>query len=194
MKILEQLALVALGGLGTALWYFIKRKVENTQQNESLDRHKKLLDIHKQMNEQGIDVAALKNIEEILSGKKLAIESRTAEIQSQVKPLINPTEGTNLTQLELIERARNSFEKAKERMQRAIGELDSRFDDQSSQVLMRSQTEWERYSVSQAESSAATYKDGSIYPLIYFSEMESLTNERAARLQAELDELRRISS
>ena len=70
-----------------------------------------------------------------------------------------------------------------------IGEIDARVDDARSQSLLSSQHEWKRYSESQAKASSALYEGGSIYPLIYLSELESLTNERTARLQAEFDVL-----
>jgi uncharacterized protein YecT (DUF1311 family) len=79
-------------------------------------------------------------------------------------------------------------------MQRAIAAIDSRVGDFESQSLMNSQMEWERYSVRQAEAAASSFKGGSIYPLIYALELESLTNERTARLQAELDELIRLGN
>ena len=185
----EKIGLVLLGVIISAVGYFIKRKIENKPQIEALDKHKRLLDIHKQMNEQGIDLDGLKALEEKLIGKVAAIQSKTIILQSESVPLIKENESEDLTQMELNERASINLEKAKEKMQEAIAGIDSRVGDYESQSLMRSQIEWESYSVSQAEAAAASYREGSIYPLIYYSELESLTNERTARLQAELDEL-----
>jgi uncharacterized protein YecT (DUF1311 family) len=115
-------------------------------------------------------------------------------LQSESVPLIDENQSEDLTQAELNSRALQSLEKAKEKMQEALAGIDSRVGDFESQSLMNSQIEWERYSVSQAEAAAASYRDGSIYRLIYFSELESLTNERTARLQAELDELIKLGN
>jgi uncharacterized protein YecT (DUF1311 family) len=191
---IEKILLVLLGIFLSGIGYLIKRKIENRPQIESLEKHKKLLDIHKQMNEQGIDVDGLKELEAKLTGKAAAIQRNTIALQSASVPLIGESQLEDLTQTELNSRAAQSFERAKVKMQEAFSSLDSMVDDFKSQSLMNSQTEWESYSVSQAEAAAASYQGGSIYPLIYFSELESLTNERTARLQAELDELIRLGN
>lgn len=190
----EKIGLVLLGVILSVVSYFIKRKIENKPQTEILEKHKRLLDIHKQMNEQGIDLDGLKMLEEKLIGKAAAIQNKTTILQAESVPLISEIDTEDLTQLELNERASKSFEKSKVKMQEALAGIDSRVGDYESQSLMRSQIDWESYSVSQAEAAAASYREGSIYPLIYFSELESLTNERTARLQAELDELIRMGN
>jgi len=189
MDLAEKFGLVLLGVVISAFGYLLKRKIENKPQHETLDKHKKLLDIHKQMNEQGIDVSGLKQLEAMITGRSEAIQTNNRALQAEAKPLIEEDETENLTQLELNNRAARRLEVAKEKMQRAIAGIDSRVGDSVSQSLMNSQTEWERYSISQAEAASSSYQGGSIYPLIYASELESLTNERTARLQAELDEL-----
>ncbi|MCH1929542.1 lysozyme inhibitor LprI family protein [Shewanella sp. A25] len=191
---IEKIGLVVLGMIISAAGYLIKRKIENKPQIESLDKHKKLLDIHKQMNEQGIDLEGLKELEAKLTGKAVAIQSKTIVLQAESTPLIHESEAEDLTQRELNDRASKNFEKATKKMQEAIAGIDSRVGDYESQSLMRSQMEWESYSISQAEAAAASYREGSIYPLMYYSELESLTNERTARLQAELDELIRLGN
>jgi len=91
-------------------------------------------------------------------------------------------------------RASEKLDKAKEKLLEVIGGIDARVGDDESQALMNSQHAWENYSVEQAEAASASYRQGSIYPLIYLSELESLTLERTARLQAELDELIRLGN
>lgn len=191
---IEKIGLILLGVIISGIGYLIKRRIESKPQIESLDKHKKLLDIHKQMNEQGIDIEGLRELEAKLTGKAAAIHSKAMILQSESAPLIGENPSEDLTQRELNSRAAQSLEKAKLKMQEALAGIDSRVGDFESQSLMNSQTEWERYSVSQAEAAAASYRDGSIYPLIYFSELESLTNERTARLQAELDELIKLGN
>jgi uncharacterized protein YecT (DUF1311 family) len=194
MEMLEKFGFVLLGVAISAIGYLLKRKIESKPQIEAIDKHKKLLDIHKQMNDQGVDIKGLRQLEAMITGKAAAIQNNTVILQAESTPLIEQDESDDLTQLELNERAGARLEKAKEKMQRAIAGIDSRVGDFESQSLMNSQMEWERYSVSQAEAAASSYKGGSIYPLIYASELESLTNERTARLQAELDELIRLGN
>jgi uncharacterized protein YecT (DUF1311 family) len=194
LEALEKIVFVILGVLLSGAAYLLKRRIEGKPQLETLDKHKKLLDIHKQMNEQGIDIDGLRMLEERLAGKANAIKKHTKEIAESLKPLIEESEQENLTQIELNERAKDNFEKAKEMLQEIIAGIDSRVGDKESQAIMNSQTAWEGYSVDQAMAAASSYEGGSIWNFIYFSELESLTVERAARLQAELDELIRLGN
>lgn len=191
---IEKIGLVILGVLLSWLFYFIKRRVENKPDLEKLDKHKRLLDIHKQMNDQDMDVDGLAELELLLTGKAKAINQKNIALQTESAPLLEVSEIENLTQIELNERASHRVEQAKERMQKAIAGIDSRVGDLESQSMMSSQREWESYSISQAEAAAASYREGTIYPLIYLNELESLINERTARLEAELDELIKLGN
>ncbi|WP_207902794.1 lysozyme inhibitor LprI family protein [Reinekea marinisedimentorum] len=194
MEMIEKIGFVILGALLSWLFYFIKRRVENKPDLEKLDKHKKLLDIHKQMNDQDISIDGLAELELLLTGKAKAINQKNIALQAESAPLLEAGEIENLNQIELNERASRRVEQAKERMQKAIAGIDSRVGDFESQSLMSSQTEWESYSISQAEAAAASYREATIYPLIYLNELESLINERTARLQAELDELIKLGN
>lgn len=193
MDIMEKIGLVILGVVLSGIAYLIKRWIEGKPQVETLEKHKKILDIHKQMNEQGLDIDGLKKLEALLTGKANAIKQHSKELADQTEPLVKITDTENLTQLDLNTRASEKFEKSKMKLQVAIAGIDARVGDRESQALMNSQKAWESYSVDQALAVASFYEGGSIYNLIYFSELESLTIERTARLQAELDELKRLS-
>lgn len=192
MDIIEKVGFVILGGVIAFAIYFIKRSIEDKPVDETLDRQKKVLDIHKQMNDQGIGVEELKNLESILSGKSKSIKQHTQELSEQTEPLVQADETELLTQADLNKRANISLIKAQEKLQEVIAGIDARVGDSESQALLSGQNSWKNYSIHQAEAAASRYEGGSIYPLIYMSELESLTNERTARLQAELDELIRL--
>jgi len=194
LDIWAKIGFVLLGTLLSGIAYLIKRWVEGKPQVELLDKHKKILDIHKQMNEQGIDINGLKNLEAILIGKSNAIQQHSKELTEQSEPLIQINNVEHITQLELNQKADEKLEKATQRLGEAIAGIDARVGDEESQALMNSQRAWEFYSIEQAQAAASSYKGGSIYNLIYLSELESLTNERTARLQAELDELIRLGN
>lgn len=191
MELYEKVGLVILGVLLSGIGYLAKRWIESKPQNETLDKHKKLLDIHKQMSEQGLDVDGLRELETQLLGKSDAIRKHTSELTERREPLIAPQE-EDLTQRELNQRASERFEIAKQKLQDVYAGIDARVGDRESQALMNSQKAWEGYSVDQAMAAASAYDGGSMWSLVYFSELESLTIERTARLQAELDELIRL--
>lgn len=189
---IEKIGFVLLGAIISIAVYLVKRKLENKPQLETLEKHKKLLDINKQMNDQGIDIQGLRELEEKLNDKAVAIQSNVALLQSESKSIVSNEESEELSQAELNIRASERVEEAKNKLQEVIAAIDSRVGDDESQALMNSQMEWERYSISQAEAAASGYKGGTIYSLIYGSELESLTNERTARLKEELNEIIRL--
>ncbi len=188
---LEKIALVIVGVLLSGLGYWIKRFVERKADTETLERHKKLLEINKQMTEQQVTVEDLKRLESALTGKAEAIAAYSKTIESEATPLLELKRDEPITQAEMNMVASNNFETAKQQMTSVLNELLSHLDGEEKAALSESQRAWENYCFEQAEAAAISYQGGSIYPVIFFSEMESLAVERAARLQVELDHLRR---
>lgn len=189
MDFISKLLFILIGIFISGLGYFIKRAIEKRSTIETLDRTKILLDIHKQMVEQGLNIESLTKLESQLVNKQKLIVRNNIELAENSRPLINSSNGHSLTQSELNERANQKFEDAKNKLQSILGQLLSKLDKTEIEALKESQRSWEEYSVEQAQSASSSYRQGSIYPLIYFRELESLTLERAARLKAELDEL-----
>lgn len=189
---IEKIALVVLGVLLSGIGYWIKRLVERKADAETLERHKKLLEINKQMIEQQVSVEDLKKLESALIGKTEAIAAYSKAIESEATPLLEVKHNETITQAEMNTVASNNFETAKNQMTAVLNELLSNLEGEEKAALSESQRAWESYCLEQAEAAAIGYQGGSIYPVIFFSEMESLTIERAARLQVELDHLRRI--
>ena len=79
MGIWEKIGFTVLGIVLTGIGYLMKRKIENRPRQEVLERHKTVLDIHKQMNEQGLSVDDLNNLEQILTGKSNSIKKHANE-------------------------------------------------------------------------------------------------------------------
>ncbi len=194
MDFVEKAGFAILGVILMGIGYLIRRHLENKPQQEALDRHKSVLDIHKQLNEQGLTVKDLKNLEQILTGKSSSIKQHSNQLtrESEAEPIILESDTDLKPQMELNLRASEKLDKAQEKLREVIAGIDARVGDFESQSLMNSQRAWEGYSIEQAEAAASSYRGGSIYPLIYLSELESLTLERTARLQAELDEIVRL--
>jgi uncharacterized protein YecT (DUF1311 family) len=90
------------------------------------------------------------------------------------------------------ERASDNLETAKIKMDLVLNELESLLDKTELSALQKAHTAWESYSVEQAEAAAVAYRGGTIFPLIFLSELERLTIERTARLEADLDERRKL--
>jgi uncharacterized FlgJ-related protein len=97
MEILEKLGFVLLGVAIIAIGYLLKRKIESKPQIEAIDKHKKLLDIHKQMSDQGVDINGLRQLEAMITGKAVAIQNNTVILQAESTPLIEQDESEDLT-------------------------------------------------------------------------------------------------
>ena len=180
-----------IGALLSGVGYWVKRLVERKADTETLERHKKLLEINKQMTEQQVTLEDLKRLESALTGKTEAMAVYSKTIESEAIPLLRVTRDEPITQAEMNTVASNNFKSAKGKMTAVLNELLSRLDGDEKDALSESQRAWERYCVEQAEAAAISYQGGSLYPVIFFSEMESLAVERAARLNVELDHLLR---
>jgi len=109
-------------------------------------------------------------------------------------PIVESQEGEHLTQIEMNIRASRDVNIAEAKMQGAIETLSLLLEEIERQALLESQKAWKIYSEKQAEAAASSYRGGSIYPLIYLSELESLIVERTVRIQAEIDELKRLGN
>ncbi len=189
---IEKVALVLLGILLSMGFYFIRRRIEKKPAMELIEKRQKLLDINRQMSEQGVSHEELAILEDIITGKKRAIESHREKAERETKPLIPEEEMEYLTQADMNARASENFENAKKRLETVVLELRSELDKEEEKAFNEAQRAWESYSVEQAQAASARYTGGSIYPLIYLSELESITIDRVGRLQAELDEIQRL--
>jgi uncharacterized protein YecT (DUF1311 family) len=194
MDIYEKLGFILLGACISGLGYLVKRFIEKKPESDTLDRQQKILEINKQLSEQGLSVADLNKLENALTGKSELIGKASKLIENETKSLVEKTDGEFLSQAELHMRADTNLKIAKTKLEQTLNELSYKIEEIERDALLASQKAWEEYSAKQAESASISYRGGSIYPLIYLSELESLTVERAARLQVKLDELKRLGN
>ncbi|RRQ22221.1 lysozyme inhibitor LprI family protein [Thiohalobacter thiocyanaticus] len=171
---LEKIGFTVLGIVLSIVVYMFKRRIEGKPEVEALDKRKQLLDINKQLNEQGLTIEDLNKLEAILTGKAESIIKHTQEIEKNTQSLIEKEQGEFLSQAELNIRADSNLKVAKAQLEQIVNELTFKIDEIEREKLMQSQKAWESYSVEQAEAASISYRGGSIYPLIYLSELESL--------------------
>jgi uncharacterized protein YecT (DUF1311 family) len=190
---LEKIIFLILGALFSALAYMLKRRFERKPTLESLDIKAKLLLLHKEMQTQGLTPQDLSNLEMELTEKPRAIQRHAQRLEKVARPVLErKPEGDFLTQAEMNARASENLETAKLQMEQVLDELEPLLDEAEMNALKRAQTAWESYCVEQSEAAAASYRGGSIQPLIFLSELERITVDRTARLQADLDEQRKL--
>ncbi|ODW53218.1 hypothetical protein BBL88_16185 [Vibrio parahaemolyticus] len=188
-EMIEKLGLVLLGALMTSIGYLIKRKIESKPELEILDKHQKVLDIHKKMSDQGLDIAGLNTFASMLTEKSNAVQSHVLDLNTKSVSHMQESSAEHITQTEMNQMASDSYNRSLSKMNEVYSKLMSKLDTEHTEAYGCAQAKWSEYIEAHARSVADMYKGGSIYPLIYYSELETLVFERTARLQSELDEL-----
>jgi uncharacterized protein YecT (DUF1311 family) len=191
---IEKISLILLGVAISGLGYLLKRYIEKKSISEVLGRQKMLLEINKQMRDQNLSPEELIQLEAVLVGKTRARSKRFIELEKEILSVVEKQEGEYLTQKEMNIRASTNLDIAEAKMRQAVEELSMKLEETEKKAMLESQYAWKKYSEMQAEAASSRYREGSIYPLIYLSELESLVVERTARLRAELDELKSLSN
>ncbi|MGV2989602.1 lysozyme inhibitor LprI family protein [Vibrio sp. E150_011] len=188
-ELIEKIGFIALGVLISGAAYLIKRKIESKPEVEQLDKHQKVLDIHRKMSEQKLDIASLNAFAQLLTAKNDSVQNHVQVLHSDSVAHLTNVRGEHLTQIEMNQLALESYSRAVDKLNAVFGVLKSKIDSDRIQFYEKSQIDWEAYSEAQARAVASFYQGGSIYPLIYQSELETLIHERIAHLQSDLDEL-----
>ncbi|WP_250155539.1 lysozyme inhibitor LprI family protein [Vibrio alginolyticus] len=173
----------------TGIGYLIKRKIESKPELEILDKHQKVLDIHKKMSEQGLDISGLNQFSSMLTEKSSAVQSHVLDLNTKSVSHMQTSSTEHITQTEMNQMASDSYNRSLVKMNEVYAQLMSKLDSDRTEAYGSAQVKWNEYIEAHARSVADMYKGGSIYPLIYYSELETLVFERTARLQSELDEL-----
>lgn len=109
-----------------------------------------------------------------------------------VENAVEVIDSTYMSQLEMNVEAERRASVAQQQMERAIVALERSgwMDEHQILILRTTQRNWEEYSKSQAEFAAAEFDGGSIAPLVYSSELESVTISRTGELKRMLQEMR----
>jgi uncharacterized protein YecT (DUF1311 family) len=193
-EIIEKIGFIALGGIISAVAYLLKRKIESKPDLELLDKHQKVLDVHKKMSEQGLDIQSLNTFGQMLTAKSVSVQSHVQGLQTESATYLVSSPNEHVTQLEMNQQALESFTRSSVKMSNIYDELKNKLYSDQIPLYESSQSSWLKYSKEQALAVASMYRGGSIYPLIYHTELETLVHERTARIQSELDELIRLGN
>jgi len=96
--------------------------------------------------------------------------------------------GISQTQTEMNEQARKDFKKADDTMTATYKLALAKQDSDGKKLLVEAQRAWIKYKESHCKSASDTYRGGSIQPLIYYSCLTELTDERTEKLKEYLEE------
>lgn len=185
-NILEKIGFGVLGAVVAGVGYLLKRWIERRPVFDEIEKQHKLLSLSKEMREQRVSLADLKKLEEAILNKSKVIGQYVTSIKKEIEVELQLNNKEFITQVEMNERACHEFNRADDKLKSIIRSLESHLDKTEIESLRKSQDSWEIFRKKQAEFTEVQYKGGSIQPLIYYSELERLTIERAASLQSEI--------
>ncbi len=115
----------------------------------------------------------------------------TTQQEAFVENAVEVIDSTYMTQLEMNVEAGRRASVARQQMERAIIALERSgwMDERQVATLRVTQKSWEDYAKSQAEFAAAEFDGGSMAPLVFSSELESVTISRTGELKRMLNEM-----
>ena len=116
----------------------------------------------------------------------------TSQQEAFVENAIEIIDSTHMTQIEMNVEAGRRANVAQQQMERAIIALKRSGWLEPPQLsnLDKAQENWEAYAKSQAEFAAAEFEGGSMAPLVYASELESVTISRTGEVNRMFKELK----
>ena len=176
-----------VGGTGTAIWFFWRRKAEQAQVFEEIQKAERLLSLRKDLDNTNYTIKDLKNLENSLMGRAEAAKKLNIIYENEVKKIQNLESSGLMTQYEMNVAAGQAYEKADKRLKEIIAEMKEFYSPEESYRFDKTNSVWLEYQILNAEFQASHYEGGSMQPLIYASALEAGATARIVELETELN-------
>ena len=176
-----------VGGTGTAIWFFWRRKAEQAPVFEEIQKAERLLSLRKDLDNTNYTIEDLKNLENSLMGRAEAAKKLNIIYENEVKKIQNLESSGLMTQYEMNVAAGQAYEKADKRLKEIIAEMKEFYSPEESYRLDKTNSVWLEYQILNAEFQASHYEGGSMQPLIYASALEAGATARIVELETELN-------
>jgi uncharacterized protein YecT (DUF1311 family) len=186
----KDVVLLVLGGIGTAIWFFWRRKLEQKPIFENIQKAERLLSLRKELDKTNYTIEDLKNLEYALMGRAKVAKELGESYAQQAEELkrIEFSEATTQSELNIL--ASQAYRRSESKLESTIAELKEYYSPNEITRFDEANEAWRNYQLKYAEFVASQYEGGSIKPLIYASVLESLTIARIVELEAELKQLK----
>jgi uncharacterized protein YecT (DUF1311 family) len=186
----KNVVLLVLGGIGTAIWFFWRRKAEQKPVFENIQKAEKLLSLHKELDKTNYTIEDLKNLEHALMGRAEVAKKLGESYAQHAEDLRRIESSKAMTQSELNILASQTYQRSERRLESVVAELKEYYSPDEISRFDETNKAWLDYRSKYAEFIASQYKGGSIQPLIYASILESLTISRIVEIEAEFKNLK----
>ena len=183
---LKDVLLLLLGGAGTALWFFWRRRAEQAPVFENIQKAEKLLSLQKELDNTNYTVEDLKNLENALMGRAEVAKELSISFEQEAKEIREIEFKDAMTQNEMNIVAGQAYERAEHKLERIIVEMKEFYSPEECARLDEANEAWRIYQRKHADFLASQYEGGSIQPLIHASALEAVTIARIVELETEL--------
>ena len=190
LDLMKDVVLLLLGGLGTAVWFFWRRRTEQAPVFENIQKVEKLLSLRKELDNTNYTVEDLKSLEDVLMGRADIAKVLSITYEEEAKEIREIEMNPAMTQAEMNVAAGEAYRSAERKLDAVIEQIKEFLSPEKCTRLENTNRDWRAYQKSHADFSASHYEGGSIQPLIYASTMGAVTIARIVELEAELKFMR----
>ena len=192
MDFIKDIVLLILGGMGTAIWFFWRRKAEKTPVFENIQKAEKLLTLRKNLDNTNYSIDDLKNLEDALMGRADAAKELSVSFEKQADTIRKIELSRDMTQSEMNMVAGQAYERVEMKLDTIITELKKYLSPKEISKLDETNAVWRKYLEQHADFVSSQYEGGSIQPLIHASALEAVTIARIVELETQLKELKNL--
>lgn len=183
---LKDVVLLLLGGVGTAVWFFWRRKAEQTHVFENIQKVEKLLSLRKELDNTNYTVEDLKCLEESLMGRAEVAKVLSITYEQEAQLVREIDTNTVMTQYEMNVIAGQAYRKAERKLEVIIGQMKTFYSSEECTRFDKVNRAWRTYQEVHADFAASQYEGGSIQPLVHAAALEAVTIARILELETEL--------
>lgn len=187
---LKDVVMLLLGGLGTSVWFFWRRKAEQAPVFENIQKAEKLLSLRKELDNTNYTIEDLKGLEDALMGRAEIAKELSITYEQEAQQIRVIEMNTAMTQLEMNIVSGQAYRRAERKLDEIIQQMKSFYSPEQNAQFDKVNGAWRTYQQLHAEFVASQYKGGSIQPLIHASTLEAVTIARIVELEAELKDMK----
>jgi uncharacterized protein YecT (DUF1311 family) len=187
---LKDVVLLMLGAIGTAVWFFWRRKAEQAPVFENIQKAEKLLSLRKELDNTNYTVEDLKNLEDALMGRAEVAKELSVTYEQQAQQVREIEMNTTMTQAEMNIVAAQAYRKVEQKLDVIIEQIKTFFSPEECEHFDKANQAWKTYQKIHANFVASQYEGGSIQPLIHASALETVTIARIVELETELKSMK----
>jgi uncharacterized protein YecT (DUF1311 family) len=183
-SLLHDVGIAIVGSILTAIGFIAKRYFTQAAKDELLNRKERVLTITRSMGEQNLTLEQLHEIEERLTVRRRRL-TNTSALEQAAEPLDQVLRFHPMTQGEMNRLASQEAHLADQELEALYADLFQQLaaEPARQQKLRDSQERWIAFRDAQASLARSEAEGGTMAPLLYSIERETLTRERIAQLK-----------